>query len=576
MTTDSVYRWSFRACHVFLIALLFGLSGMVRAGPPPWTDSAYSYYAKDISLPQALMEFAAAFSLSLQISPGILGQVNGRFNARNPGEFLDQLCSVHGLVWFVHGGTLYISRASESITKSLPVSASTISSLRQALADVGVLEPRFGWGELIDQGVALVSGPPAYVRLVEETVGKLPQIAGGQQTAIFRLKYASVSDRTISFRGQNFVTPGLASIVRNLMLAGASTGVMTDNQGRSNMAGGSIGSSLSEFSGSLRITPPLVPYDGPNSTVDRRDGAGSTTNMRRAGGGARNSRAPSVQADARINALIVQDVPERMQVWADLIAQLDVPTALIEIEALIIDVNSQQLEELGISWGGRVGRIAGGFGNPGLSADGSTLSIAAGNGVSPTTLVVDAGNFLISRIRALEGVGDARIQSRPSILTVDNVSAVIDLSETFYVRTTGERVATVTPITTGTTLRVTPHFIDSDGERLVQLIVDIEDGKIQDRQIDQLPTVSRSTVSTQAIVTEDQTLLIGGYNTDQDIERRDAVPLLGRLPGLGGLFSNRTKDVQKRERLFLIKPKLISVPTDLAAKPAAPLARTDD
>lgn len=555
-----------------LLLYLIAVSPAAYAAPPPWTDSPYSYYAKDISLPHALMEFAGAFSLSLQVSPGISGQVNGRFNSRNPSEFLDQLCSVHGLVWFVHGGTLFISRSGESITKPLPASVSAIGSLRQALADVGVLDSRFGWGELAEQGYALVSGPPAYVRLLEDTISKLPQISGGQKTSIFRLKYASVSDRTISFRGQNFITQGLASIVRSMMLGGGLSGAMIEGQERSNFLGGVAGS---ESAGSLRISPPLVGYDGSISTLDRRDAIYPSGGSRRYSAISRSVRPPSVQADSRINALIVQDVPERMQVWADLIAQLDVPTALIEIEALIIDVNSQQLEELGISWGGRIGRVAGGFGNPGQN-DGATLSFATGNGVSPTTLVVDAGNYLISRIRALEGIGDARIQSRPSILTVDNVSAVIDLSETFYVRTSGERVATVTPITTGTTLRVTPHYIESDGERLVQLVVDIEDGKIQDRQVDQLPTVSRSTVSTQAIVTEDQTLLIGGYNTDQDIQRRDAVPLLGRLPGVGGLFSNRTKDVQKRERLFLIKPKLINVPSDLASKAAAPIARSDD
>lgn len=535
------------------------------AGPVPWTDAPYSYYARDVSLTQALIEFAAGFSLSLQVSPGIGAKVNGRFNNRNPSEFLDQLCSTYGLVWFTHGGTLYISKAAENLTRSLPASAGNLGGLRQALTDLGVLEPRFGWGELADQGVVLVSGPPNYVRLIEETLNKLPQVVGGQQTAIFRLKYASVADRSISFRGQNFVTPGLASIVRNLMGAAGPQGITSD-AGLSQALGSAPGAGLSDLAAPMRILPPLVnPEAGGHLAGGLPPGAA-------AGGGsggrriapARNPRVASVQADTRINALIVQDAPERIPIWASLITQLDVPTALIEIEAMIIDVNSQQLEELGISWGGRFGRVAGGFGNPG-AADNSTLSFNTGNGVTPTTLVVDTGNFLVSRIRALEGIGEARIQSRPSILTVDNVSAVIDLSETFYVRTTGERVATVTPITTGTTLRVTPHFIESDGERLVQLSVDIEDGKIQDRQVDQLPTVSRSAVSTQAIVTEDQTLLIGGYNTDQDLERKDAVPLLGRLPGIGGLFSNRSKDVQKRERLFLIKPKLISVPGDVAA-----------
>jgi type III secretion protein C len=555
----------FAALHKLFLAYLFSLAPSGYAVGLPWSDAPYSYYAQDIPLTQALMDFAAGFSLTLQLSPSVNGQVNGRFAAKNPSDFLDQLSSVYGLAWFSHAGILYVSRTNENITKTLPASASNIGTLRQALTDLGVLVPRFGWGELADQAVAMVSGPPAYVRLIEETINKLPQVAGGQQTAIFRLKYAQVDDRTISFRGQSVITPGLASIVRNMMQAGSAPngGGFVDVERAPGAASGLVTGGLSDLAAPLRIIPPLVSPDnsvGANR-VDNSLGTSGGAGIRRVG----VARRPSVQADSRLNALIVQDAPERIAIWGTLIAQLDVPTALIEIEAMIIDVNSQFLEELGISWGGRLGRVAGGFGNPGATVDGSTISIATGNGVTPSTLVVDAGNYLISRIRALEGVGDARIQSRPSILTVDNVGAVIDLSETFYVRTTGERVATVTPITTGTTLRVTPRYIDTGGERMVQLIVDIEDGKIQDRQIDQLPTVSRSTVSTQALITEEQTLLIGGYNTDFDVERKDSVPFLGKLPGIGALFSTRSKEVQKRERLFLIKPKLISVPINYSA-----------
>lgn len=547
------------------------------AGPPPWTNAPYTHYAEDQTLDQVLRDFATNFSLSLQLSSAVTGRVNARFNSRHPGEFLDQLASVYGLVWFTHAGTLHISRTTETVTKSLPASASNIGALRQALTDLRVLDSRFGWGELADQAVVLVSGPPAYIRLIEQTMEQLPQIAGGQQTAIFRLRYASAEDRTLSFRGKDYVSPGITSIMRNLMGAGGpfpdaeQTSLATSSplRARNVQNLGALAAPmrvLNAYSSSLLEGAASASDQGMPANAPSASGVGDSAQ----GGGARRvargTRVPSVQSDARINALIVQDVPERLPIWGEIIRQLDVPTALIEIEAMIIDVNSQQLHELGIAWGGRLGSGALSFGNLNQTPDSATLSLAVGSRqVTPSTLVVDTGNYLISRLRALEGLGDARIQSRPSILTVDNVSALIDLSETFYIRTTGERVATVTPITTGTSLRVTPHYIDSDGERLVQLVIEIEDGKIQDRQIDQLPTVSRSLVSTQAIVNENQTLLIGGYNTDQEVERTDRVPLLGKLPGVGALFSHRSKDVQKRERLFLIKPKLISVPPPAAA-----------
>src|SRR5690606_30638976 len=94
----------------------------------------------------------------------------------------------------------------------------------------------------------------------------------------------------------------------------------------------------------------------------------------------------------------------------------------------------------------------------------------------------------------------------------------------------------------------------------VELTIDIEDGRIQqERQIDGLPTVRRSNISTLAVVGNDQTLLIGGYNSSQDTEQVDKVPFLGDIPVLGALFSNRAKTSLRRERLFLIRPRVVAI-----------------
>lgn len=265
----------------------------------------------------------------------------------------------------------------------------------------------------------------------------------------------------------------------------------------------------------------------------------------------------------RLNSLIVQDIPERMPVYETLIRALDVPTPLIEIQAMIVDVNSQYMTELGIDWGARIG--GGGFGyNAPATAQASSPSLAlnwaAKSAVDASTLSVSAGNFLVSRLRALEGIGDATVQSRRSVLTLDNLGAVFDHSETFYIRTQGERVASVTPVSAGTTLRVTPRVIQSDDRNIVQLTVDVEDGAVQDKLIDQLPTVLNSGLSTQALVNEGQTLIVGGYSREQDVQRTDRVPVLSAVPVLGYLFSNKTTDRQQRQRLFLIKPRVVALP----------------
>ncbi len=552
------------------------------AGPLPWTGAPYSYYADNAPIANVLRDFASSFSLSLELSPLVEGKVSGRFNAATPTEFLDRLGSVYGLTWFTHAGTLFVARSSEMSTRSISSGGGSIAAVREALTSVGVLQPRFGWGELPEQGVALVSGPPAYVALVERTMAALPLTGGGQQVAVFRLKHASVDDRVIQYRDRQITTPGLAQVLRNLIQdsGGPSAGVSnilapalarlpveTALPAAATLAGGAQGAAANA--------------QGTAAAAAAAAAAGMAAGLQAAAAGAQGAPAarpgaaaaqrrlmPSIQADSRLNALIVQDTPERIPLYRALIEQLDVPTPLIEIEAMIIDINSTKLDELGISWGGRRGGFAGGFGNLAAKGDGNDMFLGAlqrSASIDPTSLVVNAGNFLVSRIRALEGTGDASIQSRPSILTIDNIGALLDLSETFYIRSVGERVATVTPITAGTTLRVTPHYVQRPEGPVIQLDVDIEDGQIQETTVDTIPTVRRSTVSTQAIVAEGQTLLIGGYKSTQQLNRNDRVPVVGEVPLLGLLFSHRTSSQQTRERLFMIQPRVVSLLPQTAA-----------
>mgnify|MGYP000875219381 CR=1 FL=1 len=162
-------------------------------------------------------------------------------------------------------------------------------------------------------------------------------------------------------------------------------------------------------------------------------------------------------------------------------------------------------------------------------------------------------------MRILEGTGDARIVARPSVLTVDNLGAVLDLSETFYIRVQGERVADVIPITTGTLLKVTPRLITGKGKNQIQLVVDVEDGALQDQKFDQIPTIRKSSVATQAVVNENETLLIGGYFLDQTVSNKDRVPGVGQVPVVGWFFGHETGSKQRRERLFMITPRVVNL-----------------
>jgi type III secretion protein C len=563
-------RWLRPACLALLVA-----AGGALAGPPPWPDAPYSYFAEDAKLETVLTEFASGFSLTLDLHPAVKGSVNGRFTAKNPTEFVSRLGGVYGFAWYTHAGILHISPANESTMKAVPLPLGG-ANLRSALLELGVVEPRFGWAELPSQRVVMVSGPPSYIALVERTLRQLPGTSSVQEVRLFRLKYASAEDRTISYREGSILQPGLASVLRQLLggRGAIGTGIMGEYARPTGQAQGAGSPPLPQGQQPPAPGAPALPGLGGGGAGGGLSGAlgaaaGAAAGAATGAPGASSPgsggqlqvnadprfRIPSIQSDPRLNALIVQDEPERMPVYERLIAQLDVPSPLIEIEAMIIDVNSERARELGINWSLSNSNTSLSFGAPGSLSGVGTLSFAG----SSSALGASAGAQLLTQLRALENHGDASIQSRPSVLTIDNLGALLDLSETFYIRVQGERVATVSPITAGTTLKVTPRLIDG-ATPAIQLTIDIEDGQIQDRQVDSLPTVRRSTVSTQAIVRQGDTLVIAGYSTDQNVETLQKVPFLGDIPGVGMLFSNKLRTAQKRERLFMIRPKLVGLP----------------
>lgn len=514
------------------------------AEPPPWPDSPFSYLGREQQVDKMLAGFAKTFGLELRLETTIPEGLptSGRSSAATPTEFLNQLTAAHGLTWYYQAGALYISRSSERVTRLLPTRGMSGTALKKAFTEMGILEPRFGWGEVEERGAIMVSGPASYVERIAKAISTFPEPLADQQILVFRLKHASVDDRTIQYRDKQIVTAGVATMLRNLLADPDSAG-----------NGGTVietAAAPAPMGGAMK---PLVP-DAPRA--DAPATAAPAARSQRQPDAARSLRAV-IQADSRLNAIVIKDKPQNAPIYRELIDMLDVPSSLIEIEAAIVDVNTSSLSDLGVDWAGRSGKVAGGFGVPGRPPDATTLTLVRGANVNPATVIADAGNFLMARIKLLEGKGNARIVSRPFILTQDNMGALIDLSDTFYVQTAGERVATVTPISVGVTLRVTPRIVVAGGVRSVQLVVDIEDGAIQDTKVGTLPTVRRSVIGTQALMGEHESLLIGGFNSEQDLRQKDQVPVLGEIPGVGVMFSKTVTNVERRERLFLITPKIV-------------------
>ncbi|SDU12317.1 type III secretion system outer membrane ring subunit SctC [Pseudomonas yamanorum] len=524
---------------ILLPWLLTPLESTLAAVPSEWKNTAYAYEAEHKPLREVLEDFAQSFGTQLQIDGLLEGNVNGKIRANTPQSLLDRLGVEHRFQWYLYNNTLYISTLDQQESARLEVSSETLADLKQALTDIGLLDSRFGWGELSDDGVVLVSGPKRYIEQIKQFSSQRKSPDEKQSILTYPLKFANAADRPIDYRGEKLTIPGVASMLRGLLEPRPASTLSTLSQ---RPASASQPSPITPSFPRLG-NPMLGQMLGPAINPGQLDSGLSLT-----------PRAPvsasriRVEADVRNNAVLIYDLPERQAMYRELIAQLDVARKLVEIDAIILDIERTQLREFGVNWGFQNSRFRGGVSMaPGTS---SQLSIAH-------------RDRFYADIRALEQRGLATMVSNPSVLTLENQPAVIDFNRTQYL-TAGTEVANILPITVGTSFQVVPRVITSRGQHQIHLVVDIEDGNFDESNPERIgPDVRRGKVSTQAVMAEKRSLVVGGFHVTERTDKQNKVPLLGDIPLLGkALFSSTERQNNRRERLFILTPRVIGDQAD--------------
>ncbi|ADP11387.1 hrp/hrc Type III secretion system-Hrp/hrc secretion/translocation pathway-hrcC protein [Erwinia sp. Ejp617] len=521
-----------RALRCRLLGALLMLCATLPAGaqtPADWKEQSYAYSADRTPLSTVLQDFADGHSVDLQLGNVEDVEVTAKIRADNASAFLDRLALEHHFQWFVYNNTLYVSPQDEQSSERLEISPDAAPDIKQALSGIGLLDPRFGWGELPDDGVVLVTGPPQYLELVKRFSEQREKKEDRRKVMTFPLRYASVADRTIHYRDQTVVIPGVATMLNELM--NGKRAAPASASGSDSAPGGPDTTSMMQNTQTL-----LSRLSSRNKSANKAGGRDSDI----------DDVSGRISADVRNNALLIRDDDKRRDEYSQLIAKIDVPQNLVEIDAVILDIDRTALNRLEANWQATLGGVTGGS------------SLMSGSG----TLFVSDFKRFFADIQALEGEGTASIVANPSVLTLENQPAVIDFSQTAYITATGERVADIQPVTAGTSLQVTPRAVGNQGHSSIQLMIDIEDGHVQTNGDGQATGVKRGTVSTQALISENRALVLGGFHVEESADRDRRIPLLGDIPWIGQLFSSRRHEISQRQRLFILTPRLIGDQTD--------------
>jgi len=276
------------------------------------------------------------------------------------------------------------------------------------------------------------------------------------------------------------------------------------------------------------------------------------------------SKRGSAVVDQRTNTLFVQDTPSRLEDVRKLIQQVDVPVRQVMIEARFISAT----EKFSRTLGGRLGYASSNQAAPGAgfsvgagqlgNSTGNVNLPGAGSGAGGVTFsLFNPANTktLQLELAATEVDGTSKNIASPRIVTANNVSATITAGTQIpYVAQTSSGATAISFIDAALTLNVTPQITPDDH---VNMKLAVNQNTVGTNFGTAGPSIEQKKITTEVLVDNGGTVVIGGVYTKDVSDSTTKVPLLGDIPIIGWLFKNNTVSDNKSELLVFITPKIL-------------------
>jgi type IV pilus assembly protein PilQ len=296
----------------------------------------------------------------------------------------------------------------------------------------------------------------------------------------------------------------------------------------------------------------------------------------------------SVAVDDRTNTLLLQDTPDRLADIRRLVATLDIPIRQVQIEARIVIVNNDFERDLGARFGITTAQKNGANGlyttsgtaaatdaimtnapNPliGAAITGSSnaatrynVNLPASNPAGSIAVGVLGSNFILDlELSAAQAETQANIISSPRVITANQKEASIEQGvEIPYQQSASSGATTIQFKKAVLSLKVTPHITP---DNRVILDLDVRDDNVGTVVVASggvnVPSIDTREISTQVLVNDGQTVVLGGILQTTQREDDNKVPYLGDIPILGHLFKSTAHTDDKDELMIFITPKIL-------------------
>ena len=296
----------------------------------------------------------------------------------------------------------------------------------------------------------------------------------------------------------------------------------------------------------------------------------------------------TVTVDERTNTLIIKDVAESIENIHKLIGKIDIPVRQVMIEARIVSATDSFSKEIGVRWGilsngaaNNRNLLVGGsnqtlwdlkdFDVETTTVNGQTVSYPKYDISRPDNLNVDLGVvnpagriafgllsmsdvMLDLELSALQADNRGEVISTPKILTADKQTAKVSSGTQIpYQEASASGASTTSFKEAALSLEATPN-ITPDGKIGLQLLITNGTPTIINNQV----AIAEDSISTNVIVEDGQTVVLGGVFKNRTNNEVSKVPFLGDLPYVGRAFRKDVRNNSKEELLIFVTPKLIN------------------
>ncbi|WP_115558861.1 type II secretion system secretin GspD [Xanthomonas dyei] len=442
--------------------------------------------------------------------------------------------------------------------------------------------------------VLVITPQPRYLDQIQQWLDRIDSAGGGVRLFSYELKYIKAKDLADRLSevfggrgGGGDSNASLAPGAESSVLGGALGNRDSSMGASSGMTGGSLGES-GDSSGSGSSFGGSSGVGGSSGSSSGGLGNGSLQlSPRSNGNGAVTLEVEGdkvgVSAVAETNTLLVRSTPQSWNSIRDVIEKLDVMPMQVHIEAQVAEVNLTGQLQYGVNWyfenAVSVPVASGGPGLPpaaGRTIWGDIAGSITNNGVGWTFL----GKNAAAVISALDQVTNIRLLQTPSVFVRNNAEATLNVGSRIPINSTSintglgsdSSFSSVQYIDTGVILKVRPR-VTKDGMVFLDVVQEISTPGPRPAACTAATTttvnsaacnvdINTRRVKTEAAVQSGDTMMLAGLIDDSTSDGSSGVPFLSKLPVVGALFGQKTRDTTRREVIVLITPSIVRNPQE--------------